>query len=70
MNFAAIGDGTSLFVDANVFVYAFGPDPAFGPPSKVLLERIEQGDVRGHVVTRISIGCPVSLGTPRFDLDL
>ena len=53
MNFAAISDGMSLFVDANVFVYAFGPDPAFGPPSKVLLERIEQGYVRGHVSSHV-----------------
>lgn len=47
MNFANIPSGESIFLDANVFVYNFGPDPVFGPPSRALLKRIEQGDVLG-----------------------
>lgn len=32
MTVASIASGTSVFVDANTFVYAFAPDPQFGPP--------------------------------------
>ena len=49
MNFAAIPLGESVFLDANVFVYDFGPDPSFGPPSRALLECIEQGKLHGYV---------------------
>ena len=49
----AIRAGESLFVDANVFVYVFGPDPSFGPPSRSLLERIEEGDVKGYVSAHV-----------------
>jgi len=31
MKFADLASGQAVFVDANVFVYAFGPDPEFGP---------------------------------------
>jgi hypothetical protein len=31
MIFAEIPAGDSVFIDANVFVYDFGPDPVFGP---------------------------------------
>ena len=53
MNFAAIRAGESVFVDANVFIYNFGPDPSFGPPSSGLLERIETGDVKGYTSTHV-----------------
>jgi predicted nucleic acid-binding protein len=53
MNFAAIPAGASVFVDANVFVYNFAPDPSFGPPSRVLLERIEAGDLTGYTSTHV-----------------
>ena len=53
MNFAGIRAGQSVFLDANVFVYDFGPDPSFGPPSRDLLERIERGDVKGYVSTHV-----------------
>ena len=49
MNFTAIASGTSIFLDANVFVYAFGPDPAFGDACTQLLERIETKDLLGFV---------------------
>jgi predicted nucleic acid-binding protein len=53
MNFAAIRVGESVFVDANVFVYNFGPDPTFGPPSRGVLERIEAGDIKGCTSTHV-----------------
>jgi predicted nucleic acid-binding protein len=53
MNFAAIRASESVFVDANVFVYNFGPHPSFGPPSRGLLERIEAGDVKGCTSTHV-----------------
>ena len=53
MTFADLATGESVFVDANVFVYNFGPDPSFGPPSRGLLERIEQRQVQGYVSTHV-----------------
>lgn len=53
MSFAAIRAGDSVFVDANVFIYNFGPDPTFGPPSRGLLERIEAGDIKGCTSTHV-----------------
>ena len=47
MTFDAFITGDSLFLDANVFIYDFGPDPVFGPPSRRLLKRIESGDLTG-----------------------
>ncbi len=46
MTFDDIPSGESVFLDANVFVYEFGPDPVFGIASQNLLERIEDGDLR------------------------
>src|SRR5690349_8298740 len=58
MTFADIPSGTSLFIDANIFVYACAPDPQFGPPSLHLLERIEQNDLKGftsaHVLSDVA----------------
>ena len=51
MKFEDIPSGSSVFLDANVFVYDFGPDPQFGIPSQNLLERIELGDLRGFCST-------------------
>jgi predicted nucleic acid-binding protein len=47
VNFASIPAGEPVFVDANVFVYDFGPDPLYGPPCNALLKRVEEGEVRG-----------------------
>ena len=48
-NFANLSTGDSVFLDANIFVYDFGPDPVFGPPSKALLKRSETGDLAGCI---------------------
>ena len=53
MTFANIAVGSTVFVDANVFVYALAPDPQLGPACRQLLERIEQGEVRGVTATSI-----------------
>ncbi len=52
MNFSDIPSGTSVFVDANVFVYDFAPDPQFGIPCRELLARIEIGDLKGVCSSR------------------
>ncbi len=49
MIFADLTAGDSVFLDANVLVYNFGPDPVFGPSSKALLNRIEIGDLNGYI---------------------
>ena len=51
MRFEDIPSGAAVFLDANVFVYDFGPDPQFGIPSRNLLERIELGDLHGFCST-------------------
>src|SRR5438128_1050318 len=53
MNFAAIPTGSSVCLDANVLVYAFGSDPIYGPPCKTLLDRIEQSDVEGFLSSHV-----------------
>lgn len=49
MNFGQIPSGTSVFIDANIFVYDFGPDPVFGPPSRAILKRVETGNLNGFL---------------------
>jgi predicted nucleic acid-binding protein len=49
MNFTNIASGDSVFLDANVFVYDFGPNPVFGPSCKALLKRLESGDFLGYI---------------------
>ena len=49
MNFFSIPSATSVFMDANVFVYSYADDPTFGDPCTDLLERIELKDLQGFV---------------------
>ena len=53
MTFAGIASGTAVFVDANTFVYAFAPDPQFGPACEQLLDRIERLDLRGFTSSHV-----------------
>ncbi len=55
MNFANLTSGDSVFLDANVVVYEFGADPAFGTASKALLKRIESGDLVGFISAHVFI---------------
>lgn len=42
MTFIHIPTHASVFLDANVFIYYFTPDPVFGPECQVLMERISK----------------------------
>lgn len=53
MIFAEVPTGESVFIDANVFVYDFGPDPVFGLACRALLERVEQGDLNGYISAHV-----------------
>jgi predicted nucleic acid-binding protein len=53
MTFADIPSGTSVFVDANTFVYACAPDPQLGPACQKLIERIERKDLQGFTSTHV-----------------
>jgi predicted nucleic acid-binding protein len=58
MRLADVPSGDAVFVDANIFIFAFRPDPVLGPPCNGLLQRIENGDLRGftsaHVVSEMA----------------
>jgi predicted nucleic acid-binding protein len=47
MIFADLAAGDSVFLDANTFIYHFGPDPALGPQCSQLLQRIENQELTG-----------------------
>ena len=53
MTFASIPNGTSLFLDANTFVYYFGAHPQFGATCKQLLERVARQELRGLTSTHV-----------------
>lgn len=47
MKLASLSVGSLVFVDANILIYAFAPDPSFGRECMRLLERIELGEIVG-----------------------
>ena len=53
-----VANGETVFVDANIFIYAFAPDPILGPPCQDFLERIERSDLHGvtssHVLSNVA----------------
>jgi predicted nucleic acid-binding protein len=53
MNFAAIGAGSSVFLDANVLVYHFTNEPNYGAACTDLMRRIEQGQINGFVSAHV-----------------
>lgn len=53
MTFADLAPGDAVFLDANTFVYHFAPDPLLGPPCHRLLQRVEQGELRGVTSTHV-----------------
>lgn len=53
MIFADIPDGSSVFLDANTYVYHFAADPVFKTPCTDLLHRIEQNQVHGFISTHV-----------------
>ena len=40
MTFHQIPGNTSVFIDANILIYHFTPDPVLGPACQILMERI------------------------------
>lgn len=48
MTLDQIPTGTEVFLDANALIYHFTSEPAYGAACTRLIERIEQGDLRGY----------------------
>lgn len=53
MIFAGIPSGTSVFIDANTFVYHFMPHPVLQPACSALLARVAQRDVLAVASTHV-----------------
>jgi predicted nucleic acid-binding protein len=53
MNFAALPDGASVFIDANTLIYYFEPNAAFGAACQDLIQRIENQDLLGFTSTHV-----------------
>jgi predicted nucleic acid-binding protein len=53
MTFLDILTGQAVFVDANIFLFNFRPDPVLGPPCDQLLRRIENGDIQGFTSAHV-----------------
>ncbi len=53
MNLRDLTNASAVWIDANIFVYSFAPDPQWGPACRDLLERIERGQLRG--VTGVNV---------------
>jgi predicted nucleic acid-binding protein len=57
MTLANIPSGTSVFLDANIFVYHFSPHPVFRADCDQLLDRVEQQDLQGFTSTHVVGEC-------------
>ncbi len=53
MNFLDLPEGELVFIDANVFVYAFAADPTLGPPCRDLVERIGRKELEAYLSTSV-----------------
>jgi predicted nucleic acid-binding protein len=53
MTFADLRTGDAVFLDANIFIFHFGPDPQFGPACGQLIQRIENQDVQGFTTLHV-----------------
>jgi predicted nucleic acid-binding protein len=56
MIFADLVAGDLVFVDANTFIYHYGPDPALGPACSQLLERVENQELTGYTSVHLLAG--------------
>ena len=56
MNFVDIPAGADVFIDANVFVFHFVPDPVLGPACRDLLDRISGRDIAGFTSSDVLNG--------------
>ncbi len=53
MTFATLANSSSLFVDANTFIYHFTLHPNFASPSTKLLDRIARQEIRGFTAADV-----------------
>ena len=53
MTLAQLRSGEAVFVDANIFVYHFAPDPRFQAASSQFLQRLDVLDLAGFTSTAI-----------------
>jgi len=53
MTFAHLPHGSDVFLDANIFVYHFGPHAVFAPACTDLLERIGRQELQGFTCARV-----------------
>ena len=53
MTFADLNRDDCVFVDANIFVYHFAPDPVLSTACTQLLQRIEQQELVGFISTHV-----------------
>ncbi len=53
MNLADIPAGSAVFLDANIFVYYFAPDPQFGLACRALLERVSRNEIAGFTSSHV-----------------
>jgi predicted nucleic acid-binding protein len=71
---ADILDGEAVFVDANIFIYHFRPDPVLGPACSQLLTRIENGGLQGftsaHVLSEMAHRLMADEAVQRFSWPL
>ena len=58
MTLAQVPSGAEVFVDANILVYHFGPDPVFGAACSQFLNRVYAKDVNAisssHVISEVA----------------
>jgi predicted nucleic acid-binding protein len=58
MTLADIPAGETVFIDANIFILSFRPDPVLGTACEAFLRRVENGDVRAltssHVLSEMA----------------
>jgi predicted nucleic acid-binding protein len=53
MTFADLAVGDSVFLDANIFVFHFAPDPAYGPACGQLMQQIQNQQLQGFTSTQV-----------------
>src|SRR3989304_6711194 len=53
MMFPDIPAGSAVFLDANIFVYYFAPDPPLGPPCRDLLDRISHNELAAFTSSNV-----------------
>ena len=53
MTFAQISANAAVFIDANILIYYFTPDPALGPACQQLIRSITQQDFSAYTSTHV-----------------